>query len=143
MFINPDLATQLARQQQRQLLTQAGQHQHRQHGGLAPTTGDVTAAPAPARRLRRLAAAAAVVIGGLLALATIIIPAASASTIVPNPGSFPGTTGLVPAIQIVSTGMAGWQVALIAVGAAVVAAVSAVVLDRARAGRRAATAPTL
>jgi hypothetical protein len=98
------------------------------------------AAPAPAGRLRRLAAVVAV-IGGLLASAAVI-PAASASPIPPNPGSYPGTTRLVPAVQVVSSGLAGWQVALIAAGAAVAAAVVAVVLDRTRAARRAASAPT-
>jgi hypothetical protein len=39
-------------------------------------------------------------------------------------------------------GMAGWQITLIAAGAAVTAAVAAVALDRARAARRAAPAPT-
>jgi hypothetical protein len=122
------------------LCAAAGHHQRRQHGGIAPTTAGVTAAPAPAKRLRRLAAAAAV-IGGLLAsAAALIVPAASASTIVPNPGSFPGPTGLVPAVQVVSAGLAGWQAALIAVGAAVAAAVTAVVLDRARAARRTGSA---
>jgi hypothetical protein len=51
---------------------------------------------------------------------------------------------LVPAttVRVVSTGgMAGWQITLIAAGAAVAAAVAAVVLDRARAARRAGTAP--
>jgi hypothetical protein len=99
------------------------------------------AAPAPAGRLRRLAAAAAAVIASLLAAAAVI-PAASASPMPPNPGSFPGTTRLVPAVQVVSGGLAGWQVALIAAGAAVAAAVAAVVLGRARAARRAASAPT-
>jgi hypothetical protein len=37
--------------------------------------------------------------------------------------------------------MPGWQIALIALGAAVVAAAVAVLLDRARAGRRHQAAP--
>ena len=36
--------------------------------------------------------------------------------------------------------MAGWQIALIAVGAALVAALAAIMLDRARAARKAASA---
>jgi hypothetical protein len=39
-------------------------------------------------------------------------------------------------------GMAGWQIALIAAGAALAAAVAAVLLDRKLAGRRRATATT-
>ena len=113
------------------------------------------AAPAPARRLRRLAAAAAAVIGSLLASAAVI-PAASAAVPTPVPSVPPGFAQIaqlwrlgpvrvVPAttVRVVSTGgMAGWQITLIAAGAAVAAAVAAVALDRARAARRAAPAPT-
>ena len=46
-------------------------------------------------------------------------------------------------IQTVATGgMPGWQITLIAVGAALLAATLAVVLDRARKARRAAAAAT-
>ena len=38
--------------------------------------------------------------------------------------------------------MAGWQIALIAVGAALIAAAAAVLLDRTLTGRRGAPAPT-
>ena len=113
------------------------------------------AAPAPARRLGRLAAAAAAVIGGLLAAAAVI-PAASAAVPTPVPTIPPGWAQLaqlwrlgpvrvVPAttVRVVGAGgMAGWQITLIAAGAAVAAAVAAVVLDRARPARRAAPAPT-
>ena len=44
--------------------------------------------------------------------------------------------------MISTGGMAGWQIALIAVGAALVAAAAAVLLDRKLAGRRGATATT-
>jgi len=112
------------------------------------------AAPAPARRLGRLAAAAAAVIGGLLAAAAVI-PAASAAVPTPVPTIPPGWAQLaqlwrlgpvrvVPAttVRVVGAGgMAGWQITLIAAGAAVAAAVAAIVLDRARAARRAASAP--
>jgi len=94
--------------------------------------------------LRRLAAAVAALIGGLLASAAII-PAASATIIVPGPGGAAGTVRLppVPAIPVRVTsggGMAGWQITLIAVGAALAAAAVAVLLDRALAARRAASA---
>ena len=42
---------------------------------------------------------------------------------------------------MITAGMAGWQIALIALGAAVVAAAAAVLLDRALAARRATPAP--
>ena len=77
-------------------------------------------------RLRRLAAVLAAVTCGLLAWAAAV-PAAVARV--------PATTHL-----IIAGGMAGWQIALIAVGSALVAAIVAVVLDRARAARSAATA---
>ena len=55
-----------------------------------------------------------------------------------------GPVRVVPAttVRVVGAGgMAGWQITLIAAGAAVAAAVAAIVLDRARAARRAASAP--
>ena len=56
----------------------------------------------------------------------------------------PGPVAPVPATSrvIIAGGMAGWQIALIAVGAALVAATVAVVQDRARATRRAVSAST-
>ena len=44
--------------------------------------------------------------------------------------------------MVTAGGMAGWQITLIALGAALVAAVVAVLLDRALAARRAASATT-
>ena len=55
----------------------------------------------------------------------------------------PGLSSPRRGVRVVSAdGMAGWQITLIAAGAAVTAAVAAVALDRARAARRAAPAPT-
>jgi hypothetical protein len=51
----------------------------------------------------------------------------------------PGRAGYPPVSHIhtvVVGGMPGWQIALIAAGAAILAAALAVILDRARAGRR-------
>ena len=60
-----------------------------------------------------------------------------------------GTEALAPSapvpatVRVITTGgMAGWQIALIALGAALVAAAAAVLLDRTLAGRRGATATT-
>jgi len=58
MFMNPDLATQLTLQQQRQMIEQASHHQRLQRGGRAPSAPDITAAQSSAGRLRRLAAPA-------------------------------------------------------------------------------------
>jgi len=89
-------------------------------------------------RLRRITAVLAAVTGGVLAWAAV--PAASAA-IIPVPGD--GPYGPAPAAQpgpvrvIMASGMPGWQITLIAVAAGLVAATAAVVLDRARASRRA------
>jgi hypothetical protein len=93
-------------------------------------------------RLGRLATVLAAVISGLLASAA----AATAAFANPKPIGDGGTVPLAPApatVRVISTGgMTGWQVALIAVAAALAAAVAAVFLDRKLAGRRRATATT-
>ncbi len=96
----------------------------------------------PIRHIRRLAAILAGLTATLLAW-TVGTSTAFAMTD-PPPGEPPGTgTGggsgspvLVRVHTIVAGGMPGWQITLIAVGAALVAAVLAVLLDRARAARR-------
>jgi hypothetical protein len=105
-----------------------------------------TTARHAAARLRRLAVTLTAAACGLLASA-LIIPAASARTTMlphPDPGGAGGTTPstLVPgnAGVVPGGGMAGWQITLIAVSAALVAATAAVLLDRARAARRSASA---
>jgi hypothetical protein len=88
-----------------------------------------------------LATILAAVISGLLA------PAAAATAAFANPIPV-GDRGAVPivpvspaTVRVVSTGgMAGWQIALIAIGAALVAAAAAVLLDRWLASRRGVTA---
>jgi hypothetical protein len=85
------------------------------------------------RRIRRIA--------GALAFACIVLavaaPAAFARTnppFVDSPGvtAPPPTPAPVQVHTVIVSGMAGWQIALIAVGAALVAATIAVLLDRAR-----------
>ena len=93
-------------------------------------------------RLRRITAALAAVTGGLLAWAATA-PAASATILIPDPGGASGPVPATPAapVQMIAAGgMPGWQITLIAVAAALVAATAAVVLDRTRASRRAASA---
>ena len=105
-----------------------------------------TRAPVAARqrdpRRRRLAGVLAAVACGLLASAAIV-PAAFAYGI-PQPDGPGGLTPATPTTVSVVTagGMAGWQITVIALGAALVAAVAAVLLDRALAARRAASATT-
>jgi hypothetical protein len=74
-------------------------------------------------------------LAGLGALVTMLVAtgtAALAMTIPPSGGIYQSPPPLVPA----SGGMPGWEITLIAVGAAVVAGVLAVLADRARAARR-------
>jgi hypothetical protein len=93
-------------------------------------------------RLRRLATVLAAVISGLL-VSVAVVPAAFANPIPIGDDGTP-TTPVAPAtVQVITTGgMAGWQIILIALGAALVAAVAAVLLDRKLASRRGATATT-
>jgi len=84
-------------------------------------------------RIRRCLTALAA-LGCALLLGAATAPAALATPAPPdpNPAFVPA-----PAIHTVVTGgMPGWQVALIAVGAALAAAVTGVLLDRARTARR-------
>ena len=94
-------------------------------------------------RLRRVIAALAVLTGGVLGWAAAV-PAASAGTIpVPDPGGAYGPAPVTPggAVRVIMAGgMPGWQITLITASAALLAATAAVVLDRARASRRSASA---
>jgi hypothetical protein len=116
--------------------TQRFHHQRSRHW-LAACTASA--------RLRRLAAVLAAVVSGLLA------SAAAATAPFANPIPIPvGDRGAVPiapvraaTVQVISTGgMASWQIALIAAGAALAAATAAVFADRKLASRRSVTATT-
>jgi hypothetical protein len=88
-----------------------------------------------AARPRRITAALAAAALGLLAWAAA--PAAFAKVLPPDDtgyGPVPGTTVRV----ITAGGTPGWQIAVIAIAAALTAAAAAVFLDRARASRRSA-----
>jgi hypothetical protein len=89
--------------------------------------------------IRRLASALAGLAAALLAV-TAAAPAAFASRM-PPPEE---TAGPVPppVHTIVTGGMPGWQIALIAIAAAATAAAVAVILDRARTARRHQPAPS-
>jgi hypothetical protein len=99
----------------------------------------------PTRHVRRLGAALAGLAGALLAFAGAA-PAALAQPFPPRPPGWdkhpplpPGHwTGPVniPVRTIIIGGMTGWQIALIATGAALLAATVAVLMDRAWAARR-------
>ena len=92
-------------------------------------------------RIKRCLGVLATLGGALLAFAAAA-PAALASLPPPDPGP----AGVVPApvagTVVAGGGMPGWQIALIAAGAALFAAVAAVMADRARAARRHVTAPS-
>ena len=94
-------------------------------------------------RLSRAAATLAAVACGLLASAAAI-PAAFAS---PIPVGDTGTTATTPVpattVRVITAGgMPGWQIAVIAVGAALVAAAATLLLNRTWAARRAVSAPS-
>jgi hypothetical protein len=94
-------------------------------------------------RLGRPAAVPATVTAALLPLAS----AAFASTPIPVPGPggqyVPVPAGPATITRVITTGgMPGWQIALIALGAALVAATAAVILDRTLARRRPVSATT-
>jgi hypothetical protein len=100
------------------------------------------AARQAATRLRWFAAALAAVTCALLASA--LVPAASAAPLTPAPPDpAPLAPVPAPAVPVVTVGgMPGWQITLIAVGAALVTALAAVFLDRVLAARRSASSTT-
>ena len=94
----------------------------------------------PIRRICRSTAIAAGLAVALLTSGTLS-PAANA-IIVPPPGGPAGPANVAPPVQTIAAGgMPGWQITLIAVGAAIVAAAVAVLLDRARIARRHVAVP--
>ena len=83
-------------------------------------------------RFRRIFAAVATLAGAVLAFAAA--PAAFAMQ-VPPPGQGSGIAP--PPVRVIAEGgMPGWQIILIALAAALVAAATAVLLDHARAARK-------
>jgi len=96
--------------------------------------------PRTTTRLRRVIVALVAVTGGLLAWAAAVPAASAATTLIPDPGGASGPVPAIPVQVIAVGGMPGWQIILIALGAAVVAATTAVLLDRVRTVRRAASA---
>jgi len=90
-------------------------------------------------RIRRIAA----VIGGLAAsvLVALTTTTAAFAYAVPAPGGSAGPVQPPGVHTIVAGGMPGWQIALIATGAAIFAAALAVTLDRTRTAHRQLTAP--
>ena len=95
----------------------------------------------PIRRIYRSAALAAGLALTLLVSGTLS-PAANA-IIGPAPGGPAGPANTPSQVQTIAVGgMPGWQITLIAVGAAIVAAAVAVPLDRARVARRHVAVPS-
>jgi hypothetical protein len=86
-------------------------------------------------RIQRCLAVVAGLGGTLLAL-TAAAPAALAT--IPDPGGGPAPRPQPSIPTVVTGGMPGWQITLIALGAALLAAALAVLLDRASSRRRAA-----
>jgi ABC-type phosphate transport system permease subunit len=96
------------------------------------------------RRIRRIRRRAAILAGTAAVLVTAGATPAFAS-LPPDRGgpgakAVPAAAAPVPVHTVVGGGMPGWQIALIAVGAALLAATLAVLAERARAARRKALA---
>ncbi len=91
------------------------------------------------RHLRRTAA----VLGTLTASVLVALTGATAALAypVPPPGGPAGPVQPPRLHTIVTGGMPGWQIALIAIGAAIAAAALAVTLDRVRTAHRQLSAP--
>jgi hypothetical protein len=86
-------------------------------------------------RIRRILTALATLIGALLAFTAA--PSAAFAVRVPPPGERAGPVQAPPQVHtIVAGGMPGWQIALTAAGAALLAAVLAVIADRVWTARR-------
>ena len=99
----------------------------------------------PLKRIRRFAAVLAGLAGALVAFGAT--PAFAMHEPPPGTGSGittspVGTTAPVEVHTVVVGGMPGWQIALIAVVAALFAATAAVLADRSRSARREAIAAT-
>jgi len=90
---------------------------------------------------RRILAAVVTLTGAVLAMATT---SAAFAKPLPPPDCCTGSNRVADAPVIVTTagGMPGWQITLIALGAALVAAVAAVTLDRTLANRRSVSSTT-
>jgi hypothetical protein len=88
----------------------------------------------PIQHIRRFAAALA----GLAAALVAFSATPAFAEVVPPPGRGPAAVPqhLVTVHTVMTGGMPGWQITLIAAGAALLAATVAVLLDRARATRR-------
>ena len=93
------------------------------------------------RRIAIVLTGLGVTLAGLTGLAALAGAASAATTMLPAGQTVGG--GAAPAVPaVVAGGTPGWQIALIAVGAALVAAVLAVLLDRARHSRIRLTSET-
>jgi hypothetical protein len=76
----------------------------------------------------------------------VVFGAAPAFAMIPGPGGSPvspASPAIPPAVvhTVVVGGTPGWQIALIAIGSALVAAAAAILADRARSRRRPAVSP--
>lgn len=96
-------------------------------------------------RIRRVSAILAAFAAALLGLSAGAPAAFAGTNVFPAPGGGGPATGTPPATlghTVIAGGMAGWQIAVIAAGAALLAAAAAVLLDRAWQARRQALSPT-
>ena len=90
----------------------------------------------PIRHIRHIRRIAAVLAGLTAALVACTTPAFAMLAPVGGGGPAVAPQHLAPVHTVAASGMPGWQITLIAAGAALLAAAVAVLLDRARATRR-------
>ena len=111
--------------------TQRFRHHRSRHWLAARTAG---------ARLGRLATVLAAAVAGLLASAAVATAAFANPTPIGDGGAVPIAPVRATTVHVISVGgMAGWQIVLIAAGAALAAAAAAVFADRRLAGRRTVT----
>jgi MFS family permease len=92
----------------------------------------------------RLGRRAATVLAAALFSVLAVVPAAFASAKpMGDGGSLPGTPADPPVQIITAGGPAGWQIALIALGAALIGAAAGLLIDRKLSGRRRAVSTSL
>ena len=77
-------------------------------------------------------------LGGALLTLAVAAPAALAT--IPDPVGEPDTGTPPEGLAVITGGMPGWQITLIAIGATLLAAAAALLVDQARMARRHATA---
>jgi hypothetical protein len=125
------------RQSRQEIVMNTTSPQHRT--GSQPRTGPAILARKAAFRTRR---AVGLVIAATVSLLSLGAGApAFAMAVAPGGGAAAGSVLATPTVQVISVGLATWQVALIAAGAALLGAAVVLLARRLRPAHRSVTAP--